>query len=221
MLSDHNNGKNKPTVNNQCLFSVSLISFRLSSDAATGEHEIRLMESHSRRKSTESGPGGDGCDGIILFGHTRRALMDFSLPPYEVLEPFFFLVYRHSHALFFCVCSHFSSCVFCCFSFGFHLDFPLSHSWHFCFDVVWIVPVLCLKSRVQCLQVEFEPSSSPRLWSDGVCVSSKSLLLLNVESVAFVQGTFWHQCNCTKCELRRCSRWQVITTMVLLIDCFH
>lgn len=71
---------------------------------------------------------------------------------------------------------------------------------HFCFGVVWIAPALCLKSRVQCLQIEFESSSSPQFWSDGVCVFIKSLLLLNVQSVAFVQGKCWRQCNCNKCS---------------------
>lgn len=36
-------------------------------------------------------------------------------------------------------------------------------------------------------------------WSDGVCVFIKSLLLLNVRSVAFVQGKCRLQCNCNKC----------------------
>lgn len=56
------------------------------------------------------------------------------------------------------------------------------------FGVVWIAPALCLKSWVQCLQVEFESSPSPQFWSDGVCVFIQSLLLLNVQSVAFCLG---------------------------------
>lgn len=111
-----------------------------------------------------------------------RAIMDFGpplpCPPYEVLKPFLMDSPALAPALL-CVSFPFINVSF------FLSDFPLwirfSFLLHFCF---WCgLDCACFVFWSQCLQVEFEPSSSPQFWSDGVCVFIKSLLLLNVQRV--------------------------------------
>lgn len=175
------------------------------------------------------------------FLSQQRAVMDLNPPLYEVLKPFLMdylllhlhLLYRY---LFFSPPSRFhfiNVFYFSRFSLVSSGSPPFSLLLLFCFGVVWIAPALCLKSWVQCLQVEFQSLSSPQFWSDGVCVFIKILLLLNVLSVAVVQGKCWRQCNCNKCSnlswifcffkhtWRRSFWWYVCTMYVVLSECLH
>lgn len=166
-------------------------------------------ESHHRRKWTLKTSAQfqlvTDATGMILSG--RRALTDFC--PHRPMKywSLFLLGYLllHSHRLYSVspapVC-WFYNCVFLLLFSMFDtisfLDGDL-----FCisvFGVVWIGPALCFEvmNSVSPPPVVFEPSSSPQFWSDGVCVFIKVLFLLNVQSVAFVQGRSLSQCN-VKC----------------------
>lgn len=162
--------------------------------------------SHCKRKSTESWVHNSGLLTDMMDVFVTAEGYNGLQPPCPMKYWSLFL-----WILFSCTCTcfilrlfffpfHFITVSFTAFSFWFPLDLYLFL--FFCISVlVWFgLRLLCvLKSRVQCLQVEFESSSSPQFWSDGVCVFIKSLLLLNVQSVAFVQGKCWRQCNCNKC----------------------
>lgn len=163
-----------------------------TSDAAEGRDQIRSAEALKEEVIWIMACWQDMME---RFLSQRRAIMDcppLSLP-YEVLKPFLIdypLLHLHllySASLFRPV--SFYKCVSYCFSFWFPLDLYRFSSFAFLF---WCgLDCACsvfLKSWVQCLQDEFESSSSPPFWSDAVCVFINSLLLLNVRSVAFVQG---------------------------------
>lgn len=132
-----------PVTSSVCLEPVTLPEVKTGSD----------RWSHCKRKSTESWAHNSGLltDMMESFLSQRRAIMDFSPPPYEVLKPFlmdYLLLHLHllySVSLFLPI--SFYKCVFYCFSFWLPLDLfgPFSLLLHFCFGVVWIAPALCFE----------------------------------------------------------------------------
>lgn len=117
-----------------------------------------------KEKLTESWAHNSGLltDAMEWFLSQQRATVDFSPLSLEVLKPFSYgwSCPAHAPALFCLFCSHFNfiNVSFAAFLSPWHDFLWISNvSLHFCFAVVWILPALCLKSWVQCLQVEFEP----------------------------------------------------------------
>lgn len=118
-----------PMTSSVCLGPVTLPEVKTWSD----------RWSHCKRKLTESWAHNSGLltDMMESFLSQRRAIMDFSPPPYEVLKPFLMdYLLLHLHLLY-CVSLFlpisFYKCVFYCFSFWFLLDLYLFSSFAFLF----------------------------------------------------------------------------------------
>lgn len=222
MLSDLDNGKKKPTENNQSTSIFQLVWFHLvalvlasvtvlttrnwwttcgsertsptpqllrglagdgvaacwhpchllclsgTSDTAGGKVWIRLVKSLQKGSQLNLECTILACWQIWwTFMSQRRAIMDYS-PALWSIEAFSYGLSSPALApALFCVSFtspfHFINVSFTAFLSDFLWNSDLFL--FFCFSVLvwfWIAPALCLKSRVQCLQVEFESSSSPR-----------------------------------------------------------
>lgn len=155
------------------------------------------------RKLTESWAHSSGLltDMMEWFLSQKRAIMDFSPLPCPLKYWRLFLMdylVLHLHRLHSLSSVPFSfyKCVFYCFS-PLH-DFPLELSLFFCFAVVWILPVCVWSHKFSVSKLSLSPL--PVLSFDLMeFVFIQSLLLVNVQSVVFVQEKCSHQCNCLKC----------------------
>lgn len=131
------------------------------------------------------------------FLSQQRAIMDFSLLSHEVLKPFLMsCLLLHLHLLYSASLLFLFHFVFYSISIRFLFDFYLPLPLHFCFGVVWIATVLHWSHDFSVFSLSPHPVL---MWWSFV------LLLLNVQSVAFVQGKHWRQYSCNKWfELRHC-----------------